>query len=106
MITKKQEQERRTCEELIESSLILRQSQATEALDEWEDLSIGYDKETVHTIILSWGGPSDFLKVYQAEDGYINKIEYHYQDWFDGAVRLVEKGSPMWFYATMYIGGE
>ena len=106
MITKNQEPMSRTCEELIESSLIMRQADATAALDEWEDLSIGYSKITVHVITLSWGGPADFLKVYQDENGEVDKIEYHYQDWFDGAVRLVEEGSPLWQYALTYIGGE
>ena len=32
---------------------------------------------------LSWGGPSDEIRIYSGENGGI--IEYWYLDWFDGA---------------------
>ena len=35
-------------------------------------------------LLLSWGGPSDFVRFH--EDG---SVTYHFQDWFDGAVRDV-----------------
>ena len=30
---------------------------------------------------LSWGGPSDWVRVY-LEEGCISDVEYHYRDWF------------------------
>lgn len=34
---------------------------------------------------LSWGGPSDEFRVYTDNQNNINRIEYWYMDWFDGA---------------------
>ena len=35
---------------------------------------------------LSWGGPSDEFRFFVDEQGGITDIEYHFMDWFDGAV--------------------
>lgn len=35
---------------------------------------------------LSWGGPSDEFRFFIDEHGGITDIEYHFLDWFDGAV--------------------
>tara|TARA_R100001530_G_scaffold61076_1_gene44097 strand:+ start:558 stop:980 length:423 start_codon:yes stop_codon:yes gene_type:complete len=35
---------------------------------------------------LSWGGPSDEFRFFMDEQGGITDIEYHFMDWFDGAV--------------------
>ena len=35
---------------------------------------------------LSWGGPSDEFRFFIDEQGGITNIEYHFQDWLDGAV--------------------
>ncbi len=35
---------------------------------------------------LSWGGPADYILFF--EDG---DIEYHFQDWFDGATRTLDE---------------
>jgi len=35
---------------------------------------------------LSWGGPSDEFRFFIDEQGGIIDIEYHFMDWFDGAV--------------------
>ena len=35
---------------------------------------------------LSWGGPEDQFRFFIDEHGGITDIEYHFMDWFDGAV--------------------
>jgi len=35
---------------------------------------------------LSWGGPEDQFRFFIDEHGGITNIEYHFMDWFDGAV--------------------
>tara|TARA_R110002050_G_scaffold157337_3_gene285873 strand:+ start:322 stop:690 length:369 start_codon:yes stop_codon:yes gene_type:complete len=39
---------------------------------------------THYDFLLSWGGPSDFVRFHRN-----GSISYHFQDWFDGAVRIV-----------------
>jgi hypothetical protein len=53
--------------------------------EEHEPLSVETKKVT--TILLSWGGPSDWYEVTQDESGTIERISYHYADWFDHAER-------------------
>ena len=42
---------------------------------------------------LSWGGPSDEFRFFIDEHGGITDIEYHFLDWFDGAVIDVNMSS-------------
>lgn len=35
-------------------------------------------------VLLSWGGPSDYFLIHK------NEATYHFQDWYDGARRLVD----------------
>ena len=42
---------------------------------------------------LSWGGPSDEFRFFIDEQGGITDIEYHFMDWFDGAVIDVNMSS-------------
>ncbi len=37
-------------------------------------------------LLLTWGGPSDYFLFFTELD----RIEYHYQDWFDGAKRELQ----------------
>jgi len=46
-------------------------------------------KEAYFRLQMSWGGPSDEFRVFTNPDYSIHRIEYHFQDWFDGAVRDV-----------------
>lgn len=34
---------------------------------------------------LSWGGPSDEFRIFMNDDNEVEKIQYWYMDWFDGA---------------------
>ena len=59
------------------------------------NLGLGFDFVPAHTFDdqeehyfrwqLSWGGPSDEFRVYTDNQNNINRIEYWYLDWFDGA---------------------
>ena len=39
---------------------------------------------------LSWGGPSDEFRFFLNESGQLEKVEYWFLDWFDGACRTVD----------------
>ena len=49
--------------------------------DTWDGQDDGYIRWQ-----LSWGGPSDEFRFFIDEHGGITNIEYHFMDWFDGAV--------------------
>jgi len=44
---------------------------------------------TVYRIQFSWGGPSDHFEVFCDREGDVEKVEYVFLDWFDGARRRV-----------------
>lgn len=71
--------------------------------EELDPLSI--DVQPVVTVLLSWGGPSDWLEVgldnTRAHD--IERVTYHYADWFDHAERDVpEHQAPALWRAAAY----
>jgi len=39
---------------------------------------------------LSWGGPGDEFRVFTDVDKNIDRVEYVYLDWFDGAIHKVD----------------
>ena len=44
----------------------------------------------VHRIDISTGGPGDWLEAFVDEDGDIDRIVYHFNDWYDHAERTLE----------------
>lgn len=71
-----------------------------------DELPIGISVSKVVKIQLSWGGPADYIEIYVS--GYpdqeaIDKVVYHYQDWFDGASMIVPEDSDMFEYAVWFI---
>ena len=44
----------------------------------------------MYRVELSYGGPQDYFDVFVSDDGDIERIEYRFLDWFDGATRVVE----------------
>lgn len=44
---------------------------------------------TVYRVGLSWGGPADGFYLYFDEENELVKAEYYFQDWFDGAKRVL-----------------
>lgn len=66
------------------------------------ELPLGMSKQTVYKIELSTGGPADFINAY-VNDGILDRVTYHYQDWFDGAEMEVEEDSYMWQFAEIFL---
>jgi hypothetical protein len=67
------------------------------------EFPLGFSKKTIVKIELSTGGPADFIEAEIDDDGYINKITYHYQDWFDGAQITVSENSKMSEFVEMFL---
>lgn len=105
------ETKEKTCEERIDSQLTRLEESCADIVKiyyegdeegEWNNYPLSVDTYKMTRIQLSWGGPSDFLDV--KHDGtIILAVTYHFQDWFDGAVRDVEEGSKVWEYARTVI---
>lgn len=53
-------------------------------------------------ILLSTGGPADWLDAELDTDGDVRTLQYHFQDWGDHASVYVEQDSPLWRYAERY----
>lgn len=49
--------------------------------------ALSVDVKHVYTICMSYGGPADYWEVTTNSDGDVERIEYKFQDWFDGATR-------------------
>lgn len=62
-----------------------------ETREDYEQGILEFSKETVYTVLLSTGGPADGFHL-RVDDGYITGADYFFQDWFDGAVKLVTRG--------------
>lgn len=71
-----------------------------EALEELYNLPLSIDKFEIIKIALSTGGPGDWIEVMVDEQGYIHKMTYHFQDWFDHASISLDKYCYMWQYAS------
>ena len=85
----------------------LRQYQQ-ERMDD-EILGVSTQVTVTLCIELSTGGPADFLTAdMDPSSGAVDNVKYHYHDWFDGAVRDVPKGTPLFElcerYASSYEG--
>ena len=74
------------------------------AIDEINEFAYGSDTHKVTRFTWSGGGPSDWIEVQHDGDG-ISRIDYVFQDWFDGARREVPEGSPVWRYASLMLEG-
>ena len=109
--------ERKTCAQRIEDYLNDREeylSELFDAIDNNEpfdgyddpteslyDYGLGISTRIVVKIEISAGGPSDWLEVIVDNDsGYpeIDKITYHFADWFDHAEMKVSVDSPFYRY--------
>jgi hypothetical protein len=55
---------------------------------------------------ISWGGPSSEFRIYADSEKDIGKIEYWYQDWFDGAFVDVPFNSVSWDVCDMFLECE
>lgn len=64
---------------------------AEDAQQRLYEYPLGVSTFTVHRIELSTGGPADYLDVF-VSDGDIDKIVYHFADWYDHAERTLDGG--------------
>jgi len=109
----------KTCAELIDSELADREEQVAEIFakidsDDSEQNEEGYQElsefdygvsvYSVARVTWSGGGPADWVEItYDKHD--LIKVEYVYQDWFDGARVAVEEGSAVYRYAENILEG-
>ena len=52
--------------------------------------------------VLSCGGPSDEFRFFTGADRKPHAIEYRFHDWFDGAGRMIQRGTPLWNALMVY----
>jgi hypothetical protein len=92
-------------EEFIESlyDAIDNQTEHEEVIDPYEflmsEFALDVEKMISFKILLSTGGPGDWLMVTCDQDYYINSVDYHFNDWFDHAQVNVSRDSALWRYA-------
>lgn len=55
-----------------------------------EEMPLSVETFKVLKVLLSTGGPADWFEAQIDDDGDILRIEYVYQDWFDGARRTLD----------------
>jgi hypothetical protein len=108
---------KQTCKELIESQLADREKHLGYLLDivgnleeivdvreaaqeELDDLPLSISEHKVYKILLSTGGPADWVEVRVDEYGYGAKMTYHYADWFDHAEIEISDKSYMAEYIS------
>jgi len=98
------------CADLIDDKMKDRELQIKAILDnpdsdELYDPALSVETKKVTTICLSWGGPSDYLKV--THIGLeIHRVVYEYHDWYDGATREVLEDSPLYQYASYILESD
>lgn len=122
----KQIAERKTCRDLVEEKLSDREEYLSDLFDAVENnqpydgyddaIEASYDfpleisTKIMIKILLSYGGPSDWLEVIVDKDpGYpypeIDRVTYHYADWYDHAETVVSKDSSIYKYIDQIIDG-
>jgi hypothetical protein len=71
-----------------------------QALEELSNFALEFTSYKVIKILLSTGGPADWVEVEVDDDGHIMRMSYHYADWFDHAETSVSSNSYIWDYAS------
>ena len=108
----------KTCAELIDSELADREQyladlyakqdgdteEADQAMEEIHEMAYGISTFSVARVVWSGGGPSDFIEI-TYDDSDIIKVEYVYQDWYDGARVTVQEDSAVYRYAEEIMEG-
>lgn len=67
------------------------------------EFHLDIEKMIVVKILMSTGGPGDWLECYCQEYEGMYRLEYHFNDWFDHAQVKVDENSPLWRYAEMIV---
>lgn len=99
----------KSCADLIASELSDREQQLRDLYtlaDDGDDdareqiyqMAYGIDRREILRVIWSGGGPADYLEITH-NNGDILRVEYLYQDWYDGARLDVLEGSAAYRYA-------
>lgn len=76
---------------------------ADTAYDRLAELPLSIEMLRTVKILLSTGGPADWLEVQLYDDTTPRRITYHFADWFDHAQIDVDKDSPLWRLGEYYI---
>jgi hypothetical protein len=101
----------KTCADRIQGELAQRNALLRQVMDNpdhddyFDDPALSLDRYKFLKVCFSYGGPSDYLEVIHNE-GEINRAEYVFHDWYDGARTAVIEGSPMWEYAVHLVEAE
>jgi hypothetical protein len=61
-----------------------------------QELPLGATKQVVWRVDLSTGGPGDWFEFYVDDNGDVERIEYHFNDWFDHAQRSISHDTDRW----------
>ena len=92
----------KTCAERIDEQWRLRREDLSDS--EFEGLGFDYVEPNTFEHQLegywrwqfSWGGPSDELRAYVNRDDRIDRLEYWFMDWMDGAKLDVQQDQLPW----------
>jgi hypothetical protein len=100
-----------TCDERINDEMVQRNAMLRQVMDNpnhddyFDDPALSIERFKFTRVCFSYGGPSDYLEI-RHRDGEIVAAEYVFHDWYDGARRVVNPGTPMYEYAQSVIEYE
>jgi len=85
----------KTCKERIKD--FKKVNKAEEPIEELNDIALALTRTELYKLELSWGGAQDyFIFEYDSKNKELVNIEYHFLDWFDGAVRRILYNTEEW----------
>lgn len=115
-------EDKKTCAQLVEQKMLDRSAdlerindiigeeddseKIDEALEELSNFDLEISSFKVIKILLSTGGPADWLEIKVDDDGDVQGLTYHYADWFDHAEIKVPSSSYLWDYALQIADTE
>jgi hypothetical protein len=100
-----------TCDERINTEMAQRNAMLRQVMDNpnhddyFDDPALSIEKFKFTRVCFSYGGPSDYLEIRHL-DGEIVAAEYVFHDWYDGARRNVNPGTPLYLYAQSIVEYE
>lgn len=74
-----------------------------EAQEELDNLPLDIQHFKVVKILLSTGGPADWVEARLDSYGMVVNMTYHFQDWFDHASIEVPSNSYVWDYVLQLV---
>lgn len=116
------ETKKETCADLVKSKMfernldlealydIINDSESEEEIEEAREsidyLALEITEQKSYKILLSTGGPSDWIEVQVHDDNSVKQMAYHYADWFDHAETEIYSNSWLWEYAIQIIEAQ